>query len=135
MRGLKPAVSKEQRKKEWVEDVRQLIASIQKWTERKGWLIDVHEKTVREGPYGSYVVPELFIRTPQLQKLAIDPVGLDVIGADGRVDIEAFPSLHRFVLIRQDRQWTLLTDSMVEWPEKWGRKAFLGIVEALGKAA
>jgi hypothetical protein len=135
MRGLKPVVNEEKKKGEWVEDVRQLIASIKKWAERRRWLVDVHEKKVREEPYGSYVVPELFIRTPQLQKLVIDPVGLGVIGADGRVDIEAFPSLHRFVLVRQDRQWTLLTDSMVEWPEKWGEPAFLGIVEALGKAA
>jgi hypothetical protein len=124
-----------EKKQNWIKAVNELAKSIKEWAEEMKWLVDVHETDFNESAYGSYSLPELYIRAPKIQKLAVVPVGLDIMGAEGRVDIEAFPSLHRFILIRKKGQWKLMTDSMVPWPGAWGREAFLSMVEALREAA
>src|SRR5690606_31814444 len=108
----------------WIEAVESLMASIQEWAEEQKWLVSRETKTIRGDYCGEYQLPQLFIRTPQI-KMVIDPIGLDIVGADGRVDIEAFPSFHRFILIRKGENWRLLADSMAEWPEGWGKESFL----------
>lgn len=56
-------------------------------------------------------------------------------GADGRVDIYAFPSMTRMLLARVDGRWVLKTDAGVPWPCKWGPAAFDELVGALNRAA
>ena len=67
---------------------------------------------------------------PPEESLYVTPVGLHIIGADGRVDVEAWPSLNRVKLIGVGKppQWRIMTDSNVPLPGPWGKKAFVTLV-------
>jgi hypothetical protein len=129
-----PAVQKPQiGQKKWITAIEQLMAAIEKWSIAMGWFVERKEKLIQEKRYGSYAVPALFIRTNQ-GKIVVDPIALDILDGDGRIDIEAFPSLHRFVLIRKNDNWILLTDAYIPWSRSWSKKAFYEIIEALDAA-
>ncbi len=121
------------RKKAWCSLVADLIDEVQAWAEEKNWPVTRHDRQIEEEHLGSYVVPELMVKTPQQGHLVIEPVGTDIIGAEGRVDISAFPSLNRMLLIRQKNRWKLKTDAGIDWPQPWGQDTFYALVELLTK--
>ena len=119
-------------KEQWIDDVRRLTDKVEQWCQDEKWFVERKEKTLDEKRIGVYSLPELFIRTDQ-GKLVVDPIGLDIVGGEGRVDIEAFPSMYRFLMIRRDRKWELYTDSLVKWPKPWNRNTFKEIIKELSK--
>lgn len=131
------AIDADRRAKEladWVADVEQLAHQVRDWCEHRGWPVNVSEKQLQESAYGSYKVPELMTRSPS-GLVYLEPVALDVGGARGRVDLLAWPSLTRMMLVRKARRWVLQTDSGVEWPEQWGQQTFEKIVGLINAAA
>lgn len=124
------ATTEDTEREAWVHLVRDLCDEIRSWCEDEGWFVDSHERRIREERFGEYSAPELFIKAPG-GRLTVEPIARFIVGAEGRVDICAFPSYVRMLLIRIDGKWEVRTDSRVPWPETWGREAFLGIVRAL----
>ena len=120
-------------KKTWISLVGRLCRSIKSWSEEKGWHVEEHDKQITEDNIGSYVVPSLFIASPN-GRIHIDPVGRNIIGAKGRVDIYAYPTLNRLLLIRTSNKWKIKTDSRIDWPDPWGKETFIKIVNALTHA-
>jgi len=108
--------------------------SIKSWAEQRRWFVDEQEKTVEEDHIGRYTVPTLFIQAPG-GKIHVEPIGCDIIGAEGRVDIESFPSLNRLLLILVNGEWKIKTDSRIDWPEPWSEQSFVNLVNALTSAA
>jgi len=64
---------------------------------------------------GTYNVPVLGI--PRLRSRALEPTPARR-ARDGRVDLLAWPSLNRMMLIRASDRWVVKTDSGVAVPEK-----------------
>jgi len=124
----------ERKRDDWLAKLRDLIDSIKSWAEQRRWLVDEHEKTIDEDHIGSYPAPTLFIQAPS-GKIVVEPIGCNIIGAEGRVDIESFPSLNRLLLILVNGQWTIETDSRIHWPEPWSENVFVKLVDALTSAA
>ncbi|MBM4029537.1 MAG: hypothetical protein FJ280_29685 [Planctomycetes bacterium] len=124
----------ERRRDDWLVKLRELMDSIKTWAERRRWFVDEHEKTIEEDDVGKYTVPTLFIQAPS-GKIVVEPIGCNIIGAQGRVDIESFPSLNRLLLILVDGEWKIKTDSRIEWPEPWSEQSFINLVKALTSAA
>lgn len=114
----------------WAKTVRDLSRTIAGWVEKEGWLVSAQDAERAEDRVGSYRVPVLRIKTPD-GILLVEPIARDVVDAEGRVDLYAWPSLRRMVLIRRDGRWGLRTDSGVDWPRKWGRAAFLDLARQL----
>jgi hypothetical protein len=119
-----------QKRDHWIALVSSLMDDIVRWCEQHGWSVIRSTKRVSEEHIGEYEVPALTIHTPAIQ-LHIDPVGLNIIGAQGRVDILAYPSLNRLLLVRKDDQWMLFTESRVAWPQDWGSETFAKITRSL----
>jgi hypothetical protein len=48
------------------------------------------------------------------------------MGAAGRVDLYAWPTLFRVMLLRspQDETWAIRTDSGLRWPNPWSEETF-----------
>lgn len=122
------------RRDDWLAQLRDLMDSIKGWAEQRRWFVDEQEKTVDEDHIGRYTVPTLFIQAPG-GKIHVDPIGCNIIGAQGRVDIESFPSLNRLLLVLVEGHWKIKTDSRVDWPEPWSETAFIKLVDALTSAA
>jgi hypothetical protein len=55
----------------------------------------------------------------------VDPRGLDVIAAEGVVDIYAIPSLDSEMLIRKGGEWSWLTNARRAVPTPWNKQVFL----------
>jgi hypothetical protein len=51
-------------------------------------------------------------------------VGLHIVGGDGRVDIEGYPTLNRVKLIGVPGGWTIMTDSNVPLRVPWNAETF-----------
>ena len=118
----------------WVRLVNDLCRTIKRWAHKKDWSVSEEQKTIEEEHMGRYTVPSLIIQTP-FARIHIDPVGRDIIGAEGRVDILSFPTLNRMLLVRIRGKWRLKTESRVDWPKPWGEKTFAELVKSLGAAA
>lgn len=121
------------KRERWLADVQCLLAEITLWANDEGWMVQKQEKQISEDYIGTYAVPTLFIQMPT-GRIHIDPIGVNIIGGEGRVDILAFPELTRMLLIRFGDSWRLKTDSRVDWPQPWGKKAFVDVAKALSKA-
>lgn len=123
-------VQKKNNKAEWIEDVNALIGQISKWGSQENWIVSQGMKTISEEALGDYQLPELHLRLPG-GHLVVEPIAKTVMGADGRIDIYAFPALNRMFLILKRDQWRLKTDSGVNWPKPWNKKTFLELAQLL----
>jgi hypothetical protein len=118
----------------WLSALRDLFDTIRRWSESQGWSVHEDEKIISEEHIGRYKVPSLVIQCPS-GRIHIDPIGCNIIGADGRIDILSFPSLNRLLLIRVDGEWKIKTESRIDWPQAWGNKTFVDLVNSLTSAA
>lgn len=123
----------DQERIEWVEALRVLCDEIKGWAEARHWFVHEDEKLLSEERLGRYAAPTLFIQSPQ-GRIQVDPIGRDILGADGRVDILSFPSLNCMLLLRVGGLWLLKTESGIDWPEPWNADTFFKLANALACA-
>ena len=124
----------EHKRDDWLAHVKVLMGAIKQWAEQRRWFVDEQEKPIAEDHVGSYTAPVLFIQAPG-GKIHVEPIGCNIVGAEGRVDIESFPSMNRLLLVLVSGEWKIKTDSRVDWPEPWSETAFVKLVDALTSAA
>jgi hypothetical protein len=79
---------------------------------------------------GSNTAPVLSILAPAGQ-IQLDPIARYAAKSSGRVDLIAWPSLNRMLLIRVGDKWKIKTDSGIDWPETWNQPTFEHLVELL----
>lgn len=120
-------------REEWLASLEALMSDLEEWARAAKWLVDRQEKEISETSLGTYAAPVLHFKTPS-GVLYADPIGGDIVGAEGRVNLCAWPSLHRVMLILTEGQWSVLTDSGIDWPEPWGQETFVKLGMDLTKA-
>jgi hypothetical protein len=121
---------REQRRLAWIARIEELIAEIASWSQAEGWQVERHEKTLREAAFGEYQAPCLQIHLPG-GELSVNPIALQAVGADGRVDLEAFPTLSRVKLVGSPEGWKIITDSNVPIRSPWNRETFVQLAHDL----
>ena len=127
---MKPAEAARIRE-EWLSAVDALRQQVKGWAEKHGWTVQQSEREITEEELGTYKVPVLDITTSQGQ-VTLQPVGQDIWGAKGRVDLKAWPTLYRVMLLRRDEPgWVVLTDSGLKWPHPWSESTFVELAEGL----
>jgi hypothetical protein len=119
---------------EWRSLVNDVLRDVEAWASDRHWAVHREDKTVRESRLGEYTVPVLSVLAPA-GRVQVDPVARYVAGGEGRIDLLAWPSLTRMLLIRTGGKWVLKTESGVEWPEGWNQQTFGRLVEVLNAAA
>jgi hypothetical protein len=128
------ASSAERERKKWIAALQALIDEVEAWATARHWAVHRNQKRIHESRLGTYAAPVLSILAPT-GKVQLDPVARDVIGADGRVDLFAWPSLTRIVLVRVGDKWVLKTDTGARFPQRWNRQTFERVVNLLNAAA
>jgi len=118
------------RRHDWIARVGRLVAEIAEWSKAEGWEVEHHPKTIREELLGQYEVPALAIRLPA-GEITVNPIALHVIGADGRIDLEALPTLSRVKLLGVPAGWQVMTDSNVPLRDAWNQETFVRLVHDL----
>jgi hypothetical protein len=119
-----------QRREAWIIRVQKLVSEIADWSAAQGWEIERGTKRVGEKLIGSYEVPTLRIRLTG-GELLLDPIALYVSGGDGRVDLEAFPTLSRVKFMGRNEGWQIVTDSNVPLRVPWNAESFVQLAHDL----
>ncbi len=113
----------------WLALLDELFHDIASWSEEQEWLVHRDTKKLEE-PFGTYQAPYLAIRTPQ-GRFVVNPIARFVMAADGRVDMEAWPSFDRVAILRERGQWKVRRDSAFARLMPWNRQNFLRLVREL----
>lgn len=130
-----------QKRNNWERDTTALADEVQAWAEQeaaaRGWRVEREQKELSEEVVGgAYRVPVVTIHAPQ-GRLILEPVARGVLGAQGRVDLYAWPSLFRVMLLHKPLgkghglEWVVRTESGIDWPQPWGHETFLTLAEGL----
>lgn len=125
----------------WERDTAMLADNVEAWAAQeaaaRNWRVEREEKELAEEVVGgAYRVPVVTIHAPQ-GHLVLEPIARGVLGAQGRVDLYAWPSLFRVMLLHKSRgrdkpmEWVVRTDSGLDWPQPWGQETFLTLTEGL----
>jgi hypothetical protein len=120
----------DQRRENWVLRTRSLADQVSQWCQAEGWKVEEEEKTIQEDLLGTYHAPTLRIHVPG-GELLLNPIALHVVGGNGRVDLEAFPTLARVKLIGIPDGWRIMTDSNVPIRQPWNQKNFVQLAHDL----
>ena len=127
-------VTKERIRDQWVQDVTDLVHKVEHWSSSQGWETKITPTTLGEEVTGGiYTVDQLTIDAPA-GRLVLEPVARGTMGADGRVDLYAWPSFFRVQILRRGRQWIVRTESGLDWPQPWDAETFRAIAEGLLRA-
>src|SRR5436309_10961496 len=116
-----PPHSKDQRRAQWITWMDEISNDVARWSQDARWLVHRKQKTLHEKSIGTYEAPVVEIKTPS-GHLIVEPVALEVFGAEARIDLYAWPSLNRVKLIRVNGAWKLRTDSGIDWPKPWSKE-------------
>ena len=119
------------RKADWVDRVTRLIDEVERWATAEGWAVHRFDKNLKESVTGEYIVPMLRMRGPH-GELFLTPIALRLAGGgDGRVDLEAWPSMNRVRFIGKGDTWEIITDSNVPLRQSWNRDTFVQLARDL----
>lgn len=118
---------------EWTRVVRDLEKDIADWAKAEGWDVSTSERVVSEESIGAYAVPDLIIETPEGQRLILEVKGRGPASAAGRVQLFAWPTLFRVLLLRKsdDDGWVIRTDSGIPLRKTWNRETFITLAKDL----
>ena len=120
-------------KQTWLIAVNQVLDDVEEWVgQEREWNISRDETEIDEEALGgTYKAPVLQIGTPQ-GHIILEPIARAVLGAQGRIDLYAWPSLFRvMLLLQEDQSWVVQTDSGIDWPHPWRKETFFELVKGL----
>ncbi|MCY2951294.1 MAG: hypothetical protein NTU53_04860 [Planctomycetota bacterium] len=120
----------QQQRDQWLGWLDQLVSDIAAWSEHEGWGVNREQKTVTEPLLGTYSAPVLHVQISG-GRIQVNPIGLHMIGAEGRVDLEGWPTLNRVKLVRRQEQWQIVTDSNVPLRLPWCEQTFVQLAQDL----
>jgi hypothetical protein len=126
--AINSSANREQQRQEWIARVDRLIAEIAEWSRAEiGWQVEQDRKVIVEDTLGEYEVPTLLVSLPGGQ-VSVNPIAHHVVGAQGRVDLEAYPTLNRVKLLWTPKGMQVITDSNIPLRVPWNREAFIQLV-------
>jgi hypothetical protein len=106
------------------------LRRVREWAAGEGWEVTEKVHAVTDGRLGTYDVSLLIIQLPKYA-VFLEPVARDVMGAQGRVDLYAYPSLDRVMLLHKNGEWVIRPELGPTWPLPWGRETFVDLVRRL----
>lgn len=126
--------SKEELLRDWKQICEDLFEQTKAWAVELGWLVDEYLVRIEERRLGEYHLRELVMHAKG-HRLLLTPVARDVVGGEGRVDLEMFPTMARMILVRSKGNWVLKSDSGVPWPDPWSKDTLDKIIDLLADAS
>lgn len=120
-----------QRRRQWQDDLADLVRAVRGWSESRGWAAYQYDHQIAEHRLGQHVAPALRVSTAE-GVLIMEPVARVISGGgEGRVDIYSLQTLRKLLLIADGGGWRLYTEDRVRWPQPWNEPTFAQLPEAL----
>lgn len=117
----------------WQQKCAALATEVRAWSEEQGWQVSSERQSIIENGTPEYEVTALAVTLPE-GELRLEPVSMGWRGREGRVELSAWPSLHRVRLVDRDDQWVIVTLSGIDYPMPWGRDTFIHLARELAAA-
>lgn len=118
---------------EWMQALTALGQDLTAWAEAEGWQVRASEKHLTEVATGTYTAPELALETPEGGRLLVEVKGRGPTEASGRVQISAWPTLFRVLLLHKPGRsgWVVRTDSGIPLHQPWNHETFITLAKDL----
>lgn len=117
----------------WQSRCAALTAEVRAWSEAEGWQVESEQQSIAENGTPAYEVTSLRIVLPE-GEVRLEPVSMGWHGRAGRVELGAWPSLHRVRLVEREGEWVIMTESGISYPKPWGRETFVALARELAAA-
>jgi len=117
-------------REDWLARVRELADQIATWGDRQQWTVERFDHPIQERLLGSYSAPAVRVKLTG-GEIEVIPVALQAGGADGRIDMKAYPTLSRVKLIGMPQGWQIMTDSNVPIRLPWSEETFVQLAHDL----
>ena len=88
-------------REDWTLALTSLQRELTEWSKAEDWQVEATAKSLTEAATGNYTAPELDISTPDGGRLRVEVKGRGPVNASGRVQISAWPTLFRVVLLHK----------------------------------
>ena len=110
-----------------------LERELTEWAAAEGWQVRATLRSITEAATGQYLAPDVVIDTPDGGRLLVEVKGRGPAEASGRVQISAWPTLFRVVLLYKPGRdsWVIRTDSGIPLHQPWNRETFLSLAHDL----
>jgi hypothetical protein len=119
----RPVENWQQKLDAWLREVEVVLTSAEEWSRSREWGTRRDRKTVTEEGLGTYEAPVLLIHTPQ-GRLLLDPIAVNIVGAEGRIDFCVVPSYDSWLLVREGGAWRLYTSARDDAGREWSEPTF-----------
>jgi hypothetical protein len=131
---MDPALLRQEAER-WPEVVTEFCDQLAEWSRHQGWEVKLETIQVTEDEIGTYSVPQLWIKTTTGTVIA-EPIARFVFGGQGRIDLFAYPTLYRVMLLRDvaNNTWRIRTDSGIYLRQPWQEETFADLVADLEAA-
>ncbi len=118
---------------EWVQALSTLETNITEWSQEAGWQVRPFGRVFTEESTGQYTAPDLVIDTPAGERLTVEVKGRGPSEASGRVQLAAWPTLFRVILLHKpgDDNWVIRTDSGIPLRQPWNHDTFVSLAKDL----
>ena len=122
----------DEKRVQWISRLSNFCEQVKVWCNEIKWEFTESQRNITEEFLGTYSVPCLIISTPS-GRLHIEPVGLNIIGAQGRIDILSYPSLNKMIIVGVKDEWKIYTETRVAWPHGWSKDTFIELSTSLSE--
>ena len=120
-------------REEWTQALSALEKNLTEWSQEEGWRIRPIERVFTEESTGQYTAPDLVIETQEGERLTVEVKGRGPTEAAGRVQLSAWPTLFRVLLLHKPGQeeWVIRTDSGIPIRQPWNHETFVSVARDL----
>lgn len=118
---------------EWTQALSVLEKKLTVWSEAEGWQVRSFPRIFTEESTGRYEAPDLVIETPEGERLNVEVKGRGPSASSGRVQLSAWPTLFRVILLHKsgEDRWVIRTDSGIPIRQPWNRETFISLTKDL----
>ena|SRR5437016_9627317 len=121
----------------WTKDLNTFLEKVEAWARDLGWKTERTSKDVEEEPLGKYSAPVLVVYPSAGKRLTLEPTARIVTGAPGRIDLYAWPTLYRVMLLRKGKDespsddWDVRTESGYTLPNAFSKELFHDLADQM----
>lgn len=115
---------------DWTGEFDKLMDELANWASEAGWQVQHEHVRFPSHARGQFEVRALTVTFPG-GHVTVRPKAILSRSGEARVDVEAYPTLHRVRLIGHGDRWEILTDSNVPLRQPWSADTFARLVRDL----
>jgi len=125
-----PPPVREAERASWIAELKSILDQAEQWSRRQDWTVRRDSKPITEPMLGTYTVPVLLIHTPQ-GRLILDPIGREIVGAHGRIDLCVMPSYDPMPLVKGENGWEFWSPKSQSTAGSWKEADFVAVAKQL----